>query len=189
MTKKYKFFLFHPYRPLSSDCISVGYVMDLRTKKPILFLDVIKDLLKNTKQTCCFVGEKEADNHPNEYYALIWIDAMTFVEEVEKDILNGEVMMMHELGHYLKGHHKPEKSPDNYSKIRKNYNGVMPQELQADEFAIRECGIDRFLKFIDKMIAKRESLTWDKNREKAVKEFKLRKEHAIEYAKTIPSEE
>jgi len=189
MTKRYRFSLFKPFRPLSEDCISVGYVIDLRTKKPILFLDVIKDLLKNHRQTCCFVEEREADNHPGEFYALIWIDAMTFTQEVLNDKLNGEVMMMHELGHYICGHHKDEKYIENYSKVRKEYDGVMPQELEADEFAIRECGINRFLRFIDKMIATRESYTWDKNREKAVKEFKLRREHAIEYAKTLPSEE
>ena len=188
MTKHYKFSLFHPYRPLSDDCISVGYVLDLRTNKPVLFLDVIKDLLKKTKQTCCFVGEQEADKYPGEFYAMIWIDAMMFVEEIEKNKLNGEVMMMHELGHYLCGHHKKDKMPNGYSKIRRDFDGVMPQELEADEFAIRECGINRFITFMDKMIATRESFTWDKNREKAIKEFKLRREHAIEYAKSISLE-
>ena len=89
MTKNYRFSLFHPYRLLSDDRISVGCVLDLKTKKPVLFLDVIKGLLEKTKQTCCLVGEQEADNLPGEFYAMIWVDARTFVEEIENDKKGG----------------------------------------------------------------------------------------------------
>lgn len=188
MTKNYRFSLLKQFRPLSKECINVGYVIDLRTKKPVLFLDVVKDLLKNQGQTCCFVEEREADDIPGEFYALIWIDAMTFTKEILNDKSNGEVMMMHELGHYICGHHKNGKYIENYSKVRKEFDGVMPQELEADEFAIQECGIERFLKFIDKMIDTRKSFAWDKNREKAIKEFKLRREHAIEYTRLVSNE-
>lgn len=189
MTKHYKLVLLKKPNILSEDCITVAYVKNLKTNKPVLIVDVIKDLIKNHNQTCCFVQEMEASSYPGEYYALIWIDAMTYTLEVMNDIDNGEVMMMHELGHYLAGHHKDEKYIKNYSKVRKDFDGVMPQELEADEFAIRECGIKRFINFIDKMIQTRQALTWDKNREKAIKEFELRKQHAINYAETLPQDD
>ena len=189
MPKRYRLHILKRPRVFSDGCITVAYVADKLTSKPVLVIDVVRDLLKNKKQTCCFVEEREADHIPGEYYGLVQMEARVFVEDMLNDRRMGNVSIMHELGHYLCGHHKPEKMVEDYSRVRKEFDGVMPQELEADEFAIRECGIKDFLYFIDKLTAKRQSYEWDKNREIALKEFGLRKEHALEYAKKLQSED
>ena len=73
-----------------------------------------------------------------------------------------------------------------YPKIRLEYlrrGKVHPCELFADEFSVKERGLNKFLEAIDKMFFYRmqrqetvESKRW------ALLEFELRKKHAIRFA-------
>ena len=189
MGKRYEYILLKKPEKLSSECLTAGYIVDKLTGKPKLIFDVVKDFFRLTNNSCLFINEFEADQHPGEFYGLVQMDAEIYINIIVKDKISGEVMLMHELGHYINGDHKPKAIPNNYnySKERTKFNGVMAQELKADEFAIRECGIENFIHFIDSLILRRSKMTWDNNRGKAIKEFELRKQHAIKYAKSIPS--
>ena len=158
--------------------LRVGYICDNDTKKPILILDVIDNFINDYHQT--MITSEELTNSKGDKAILVLVDAMIFhYDFICSDF--GYTKLMHELGHYL----SEQRINDNYSKIRAHFKGVMPEEYEADEFAVRECGINRFLKTIEHMKNIRMNILRDKNCNKALNEFELRKKHAIEYAKTL----
>ena len=159
---------------------SVGVVKDKEQKRIVLMLDVLEGLLKNHKSTVVLAGELHSDKDNNSC-ARVLIDPQIFKEEFLMSDL-GMVSLMHELGHYLNGHLLT--IDENYSERRTSAikeGKVIEEELKADEFAIEQCGIDAFKKFIGLMEFRAEYFRSGDNYTNAMKEFELRKAHGVEF--------
>ena len=186
MGNRYKYFKLRKPKLKEEGFYTIGFVKDIKNGKIVLMAEAVMGQLARTHCTCGLSqNEGEFDNEPGYTFGIAQVDMKVYLDTMVNDRDYLEVMLMHELGHYLANHHNL--LTEEYSKIRKKSEKVMPEELICDEFAIRECGIDRFLKFIDKLIAVR--MTYYKEDEiikrKAINEMMQRKEHAIEYASSL----
>lgn len=168
------------YNPLYQ-YTTVAYVFDNETNEPVFFVDIIPGCYKRIGKHVCFVGEKEAESPElkGHFFGLAYMSEEYYKTFIVDHIKFGEVMIMHELGHYLNGDHNKitDMSESDDERLQYNLNGqVDPKELKADEFAIRQCGKSAFNSYMDFMIDLRQKRANDPVKELAINEFKLRKE-------------
>lgn len=167
--------------------VRVGFLVHRETKKILLFIDVVKGLAKNQKQTMAF-ADIYSNKKTGDKIGLILVDDITFYLDFVITAC-GYTMLIHELGHFLNDFFDESKA--DYSKRRNEAlkkEIVMDEEYRADELVVRECGIDKFADAIEWMRVVRKNRFLSKNEENlrlALFEFDKRLEHAIEYAKTI----
>ena len=187
ISNNYAFIKLDKPEKIEENEVRVGFLAHRETKKTILFIDVVKGLVDNQKQTMVFADVFE-NKKTGDKIGLILVDCLIFyLDFVITEC--GYAMLIHELGHFLNDIFDESKA--DYSKRRKEAlkNGiVMDEEYKADELAVRECGIDKFTNSIEWMRAVRKNVFSNKNKENlklALFEFDKRLEHAIEYAKTI----
>ena len=167
---------------IGNDELRIGYIFDKKEKKPVLILDVIRNFLKDYHRTMCCSEVLERSNNKA---ILVLVDPMIFHLDFVYSRY-GYTLLMHELGHYLNGDIKAENSNHEQRRKESLKNGVvLKEELLADEFAIRECGLNNFLKAIEYLEKIRTKILKDSTYDKAMFEFKARKEHAIDFNKSL----
>ena len=175
----------HKYNPSPLPMItSVAYILDNEKNEPVLFVDCVPGLFRNTHKFVCFAKEEEARDPKlkGHFFGLVYIDPAYYDIFIRQFPKLGKIMFMHELGHYLNGDYKIMKSNRNLDEDRLEcikQGKVQGIELAADRFAIDQCGLDNFLCFIDCMIKLRKGRENDPGREFALKEYELRKEAAL----------
>lgn len=172
---------------IKRDEVRVAFVYDTKEHTKVLYLHVVEDLSIKEHQTVCLTNRSFSVGKDKKA-GLVLIDKLVYFLDFVVTT-NGPTMLMHELGHCLNG--DLEKCDIDYSKNRRNLlkKGVlMESECKADEFAVKECGIENFLKSLEWMEATRKHVFSNNSGESlrlALFEFEKRREHAIEYAKTL----
>ena len=180
---RYIFQLQDKYNPLYT-YTTVAVIFDSKTNEPVLFVDCIPNLYQRLGQFVCFAREEEAQDPKlkGHYFGLVLIDPLYYEIFIEKHHQYGEIMFLHELGHYKNGDYKVIKDRKTVNEERLSLiraGKVQSIELAADSFAIKECGIEAFIEFIDFMIELRKKRIDDPGKELDIKEFELRKEAAL----------
>lgn len=173
-------------KAIDENTFRVGYVLDLRNNNKVLDVKVCRNLIRMTKQTFYLDSLSRNPDDFNDFCGEVSIDPEVFVKErYYEDKTYFITLLMHELGHCYDPNTMLQ--DENYSKIRNDYlkrGAVHPCELFADEFAIKERGLDRFLDAVDKMIFYRKQMQESEESKRiALLELELRKKHAIDYAK------
>ena len=184
---RYSFVYLERRSAIKRDEVRVGFLFDAKERAKVLYLHVVKDLLTKEHQSFC-LSNRSFSVGKDKKAGLVLIDYLVFLLDfvATKD---GLVMLMHELGHYLNG--DIETCDADYSKNRRILLGrgvIMENEYKADEFAIKECGIEKFLKSLEWMeVIRKHVFCGDggENLRLALFEFSKRREHAIEYTQTL----
>ena len=187
INERYDFVLLNESIVVKDNQIRIGYVFDKDTQKPVLMLDVVNGLYKERHQTFGIVGDLINDKDGSSAGLVLVDKDISYLYFVSTKY--GYVYLMHELCHFYNGDY--DASNINYSQERKKLlkQGIVhPKEYLADEFAVRECGLQKFLDSMDWLKAVRKHVfhkTSKENLELALFEYDKRIEHAIEYAKVI----
>ena len=163
----------------------IGYIFDSFNKKTVLFLSIYRDLLKVHHRTMC-LSEELTNTKTGDKAGLVLVSPETF----QSDFIHtqfGYALLMHELGHYLNGDYKYNFVDCEKRRMEALKEGrVLECELLADEFAVSQCGLNKYIKAIEWMKFLREKVLngcSNENRDLAMLEFEKRIEHCIEYAK------
>ena len=160
--KRYRYKFFKEPRYINDLLLNIACVIDKDTDKPVLFVDVYKDLKKKHNCHLVFSGEFEADHIKGEYYGLIYVDIELFTKAFLINRSLGEVIAMREAGRYLLGHYDnlDEESSDEQERA---------EMIAADEFAITELSLPKVLDYLNTFFPTDEE----------------RKQHAKDFAKKI----
>jgi RimJ/RimL family protein N-acetyltransferase len=188
--ERYQFILQDRYNP-AYKYTTVAAIYDHVKKEPVLFIDCVPNLYNISGKYVMFAKEEEAKDPKlkGHFFGLAYVDPAYYDLFIEQFPHLGRIMFMHELGHYLNGDYKLLKSENNIDDDRLECikkGKVQKNELEADKFAIQQCGINDYIDFIDCMIELRKARVNDPAREYAIKEFELRKEWTIkEFANSV----
>ena len=175
---RYTFVYLEKALPIKRDEARTGFLFDSKDNAVVLYLHVVRDLINKEHQSFCLTNKTFMVGE-NKKAGLALIDDLVFFLDyvITK---RGPTMLMHELGHYLNC--DLDNCDLDYSKERRlmlKEGVVMENEYKADEFAIKECGLEAFLDSLDWMESVRKHVFCDSS------EFGKRREHAIEYARTL----
>ena len=157
--------------------IEIGKIVHKRTQEDVMYL--VYDRSDHEKARYRFhVDIYEADDRDN--YPVVTMDDYFRKLYYQKSWLF-EALAMHELGHFLFGHLAPDHykgmTNDAVMKLRQRYierGDVMPEESQADAFAVKQCGKRAVRDAIDILIKRRKE-RGDIGMHLAIKEFEVRK--------------
>lgn len=178
INKRYEYIPASKPIKVSEGSYRVGVIKDRIENRIVLILEIRKNFLQDNHFTMAYLEEVVCEKDNNKCALVVMDPAFYEFEFIRTKI--GVVGLMHELGHYL--YHHFDKERTDYSKLRKEAiesGGVIDEELQADRFAVENCGIGSFIKFINFMESYAPYIRSEENCRQAIKEFEMRKERAI----------
>lgn len=159
------------------EVVEIAKIVEEPSNSDVMFIFYYKDLYSTANYHLCtgFTEIYEGVNYP-----------IVYVDDEHKDLLYNkpelfQVLMLHELGHYLQGDFRKADNTHNTHEIlsdrtRHILSGkVQSQELKADAFAARYMGKNKTIQALDYLIQKRRKRPIDPGKEIAIKEFENRK--------------
>ena len=179
-TKRYCFTLLDKAIFIDKDEYRVAYIKDLLSNKPVLIVHTFKNLLAKERNSLIFADILTNDNDKEHPAGLAIVDDTVFLKEKNNGFLF--TSLLHELGHFINGDYNHV--DNNYSKKRVEMlkqGIVMDEEYKADEFAARECGLNKVIKWLEYMEDNRKHYNASlQNYLLAINEFRMRKKHLLD---------
>lgn len=162
---------------------AINYIGDVPTEvAKIVRLKDGKDVLKCFYDKSCYANTG--------YHICVRNDGNSFLDDSYKEILYKhtlvfEVIILHELGHIIRGHFRNPPLPGLDSEQLRKARGsgiskgfVSTAELEADAFAAKEVGKERVIAALDFLIRERR-IRNDRHSALAIQEFELRKSYMM----------
>jgi len=155
----------------------IGKIVSKKTKKDVMYLIYDKACFERYNQHFSVL----VDVHPNDgqkYPFVIMDDFYRNLFYARPEIF--AALAMHELGHYVNGDLNAMSVGMSSQKLRAlrtehiKKGKVIPFELNADRFAVKQCGVQALLDALDLLIERRKQRD-DPAKESAIQEFELRK--------------